>query len=55
MIQVGPNGTVVGIDVLEPLVRWSIDNVKKNHSYLLDSAVLTLKRKPHFRDALRMA
>jgi protein-L-isoaspartate(D-aspartate) O-methyltransferase len=39
---VGPHGTVVGIDVVEELVRSSVENIRKSNAELLDSGRLTL-------------
>jgi protein-L-isoaspartate(D-aspartate) O-methyltransferase len=40
-LMVGPSGKVYGIDHIPELVNMATENVKKNHSYLLDSGRLT--------------
>jgi len=41
--MVGKEGKVVGIDVIEPLVAWSIENCKKDEPELLSKGIITLK------------
>jgi len=41
--MMGDAGTVIGIDVIKPLVDWSINNLKKSHGDLLDKGVVQLK------------
>jgi protein-L-isoaspartate(D-aspartate) O-methyltransferase len=40
---VGPEGVVVGIDVVKPLVDWSIQNMNKDDPNLLKSGLVILK------------
>lgn len=37
-LMVGERGKVIGIDHIDELIKWSTENVRKNHSNLLDSA-----------------
>jgi len=41
--MVGTEGKIVGIDVIEPLVAWSIENCKKDEPELLSKGIITLK------------
>jgi len=41
--MVGTEGKIVGIDVIEPLVAWSIENCKKDDPELLSKEIITLK------------
>jgi len=43
MIGSDGNGTVTGIDIIPPLVEWSIHNMNKDDSKLLSSKLVTLK------------
>lgn len=44
VVQVGPNGRVVGIEHMQELVDMSIASVRKNHSDWLDEGRLSLRR-----------
>ena len=48
--QVGETGYVVGIDHVDELIKWSEENVRKEHSSLLDSNRIKFvgKFKKHF-------
>jgi len=41
--MVGSKGTVVGIDIIRPLVEWSQENMNKDDPQLLSSGRVTLK------------
>jgi len=41
--MVGKEGKVIGIDVIEPLVKWSKDNVRNDDPQLLDTGCIELK------------
>jgi len=41
--MIGIDGKVIGIDVISPLVEWSIQNMNKDDSTLLSSKRVTLK------------
>ncbi len=41
-LMVGETGRVVGIDHIKELVEWSVSNVAKEHSFLLDSGRVKL-------------
>jgi len=36
-------GKVIGIDVVKPLVEWSITNIKKSHGDLIEKGVIRIK------------
>merc|ERR1740117_504102 len=43
LARLAPNVKVIGVDVIPPIVDWSVENVKKNHADLLKSGLMVLK------------
>jgi len=41
--MVGNGGRVIGIDVIEPLIHWSIENINRDNQDLISSGKLTIK------------
>ena len=41
--MVGPSGKVIGIDVVEPLVKWAKENINRDDEKLMSSGVVQLK------------
>jgi len=42
--MMGDKGKVIGIDYVKPLVDWSIKNMRKHHSDLLDNGIIRIKQ-----------
>jgi len=42
-LLVGENGKVIGIDTVEPLVKWGSDNIKKDHPELLEKGIVEIQ------------
>lgn len=50
--KVGEQGRVVGIDHIQELINWSVENAAKNHANLMDSGRIKFVGKSRFRSSL---